>query len=105
MIPQLTDEQRRANLEKAKKARAERSEILRNVSNGSLSIRDVLDMAQQNDTIARMKVFTLIKAVPGYGFAKTQQAMKRMRISECKRIKGLGSRQREQLLELFGGVE
>lgn len=85
MIPNLTTEQRRENLEKAN------------------SVPDVLNMACADDTVARMKVFTLIKAAPGYGFARTQQTMRKLHISESRRLRGLGANQRTALVELFGG--
>lgn len=105
MIPNLTTEQRRENLEKAKAARQRRSAILKSVSDGSYSVVDVLNMALEDETVSRMKVFTLIKAAPGYGFARTQQTMKRLHISESRRIKGLGANQRAALVELFGGAK
>lgn len=104
MIPTLTTEQRRENLEKAKQARKRRAAILKSVADGSYSVVDVLNMADADDVVARMKVFTLLKAVPGYGFARTQQTMKRLRIAESRRIKGLGMRQRAALIEQFGGA-
>ena len=78
MIPILTTEQRRENLEKAKAARQRRAAILKRVADGSYSVVDVLNMALKDATVSRMKVFTLIKAAPGYGFARTQQTMKRL---------------------------
>lgn len=60
-------------------------------------------MAGTDDTVARMKVFTLIKAVPGYGFSRTQQTMRKLHISESRRLRGLGANQRTALVELFGG--
>jgi|GEM_PF-163921 len=103
MIPNLTTEQRRENLEKAKAARQRRAAILRGVADGSYSVPDVLNMAGTDDTVARMKVFTLIKAAPGYGFARTQQTMRKLHISESRRLRGLGANQRAALVELFGG--
>ena len=79
MIPNLTTEQRRDNLENAKAARQRRAAILKGVVDGSYSVVDVLNMALEDETVSRMKVFTLIKAAPGYGFARTQQTMKRLR--------------------------
>ena len=64
MIPNLTTEQRRANLEKAKAARQRRAAILKGVADGSYSVPDVLNMAGTDDAVARMKVFTVIKAAP-----------------------------------------
>lgn len=101
MIPNLTTEQRRENLEKAKAARRRRAAILKGVADGSYSVVDVLNMALEDETVSRMKVFKLIKAAPGYGFARTQQTMKRLHISESRRIKGLGANQRAALVEVF----
>lgn len=47
----------------------------------------------------RMKVFDLIKALPGIGPAKAEKAMRELRISQRRRIKGLGVRQMERLLD------
>lgn len=105
MIPNLTTEQRRENLEKAKAARQRRAAILKGVADGSYSVPDVLNMACADDTVARMKVFTLIKAAPGYGFARTQQTMRKLHISESRRLRGLGANQRAALVELFGGAQ
>lgn len=105
MIPTLTTEQRRANLEKAKAARQRRSEVLKSVADGSFSVPQVLDMALEDEIVARMRVSTLIKAVPGYGFAKMQRTMKRLHIAESRRIRGLGANQRSALIELFGGAK
>lgn len=101
MIPNLTTDQRRENLEKAKAARQRRAAILKSVDDGSYSVVDVLNMALEDETVSRMKVFTLIKAAPGYGFARTQKTMKRLHISESRRIKGLGANQRKALVEVF----
>lgn len=94
MIPTLTTEQRRENLEKAKAARQRRAAILKGVADGSYTVPDVLNMAFTDDAVSRMKVFTLIKAAPGYGFARTQQTMRKLHISESRRLRGLGANQR-----------
>lgn len=104
MIPTLTTEQRRENLEKAKAARRCRAAILKGVADGSYTVPDVLNMAFTDDAVSRMKVFTLIKAAPGYGFARTQQTMRKLHISESSRLRGLGANQRAALVELFGGA-
>lgn len=101
MIPNLTTEQRRENLEKAKAARRRRSAILKGVAEGSYSVVDVLNIALEDETVSRMKVFTLIKAAPGYGFARTQQTMRKLHISESRRLRGLGANQRAALMEVF----
>lgn len=101
MIPELTNEQRRENLEKAKAARARRSAVLKGVTDGSYTVADVLAMAETDEIVARTKVFTLLKAVPGYGFARSQQLMRKLGIAESRRLRGLGEKQRAALLEVF----
>lgn len=96
-LPILTDEQRKAALEKAAQARHARAELREKVKTGKVSLKEVLD---STDPIAeRMKVSALIESLPGYGKAKAAKIMDELGISATRRVKGLGARQREQLLE------
>ena len=96
-LPQLTDEQRKAALEKAAAARHARAELRGNIKSGKVSLEQVLE---SDDPIAsRMKVSALIESLPGYGKAKAAKIMNELGISPSRRVKGLGARQREQLLE------
>ena len=96
-LPQLTDEQRKAALEKAAAARHARAELRENIKSGKVSLEEVLN---SGDPIAnRMKVSALIESLPGYGKAKANKIMEDLSISPSRRVKGLGARQREQLLE------
>ena len=98
-LPQLTDEQRKAALEKAAAARHARAELRDNIKAGNITLEEVLD---SDDPIAsRMKVSALIESLPGYGKAKAAKIMDELGISASRRVKGLGARQREQLLEVF----
>ncbi|WP_130812008.1 integration host factor, actinobacterial type [Olsenella sp. Marseille-P4559] len=96
-LPQLTDEQRKEALEKAAKARHERAELREKIKSGKVTLEEVLD---SDDPIAnRMKVSALIESLPGYGKAKAAKIMDELGISATRRVKGLGARQREQLIE------
>ena len=96
-LPQLTDEQRKAALEKAAAARHARAELRENIKSGKVTVKDVLE---SDDPIAqRLKVSALIESLPGYGKAKAAKIMNELGISATRRVKGLGARQREQLLE------
>ena len=96
-LPTLTDEQRKAALEKAAQARHARAELREKVKTGKVSLKEVLD---STDPIAeRMKVSALIESLPGYGKAKAAKIMDELGISATRHVKGLGARQREQLLE------
>ena len=96
-LPELTAEQRKAALEKAAAARHARAELREKIKNGEISLEEVLD---SDDPIAsRLKVSALIESLPGYGKAKAAKIMDELGISATRRVKGLGARQREQLLE------
>ena len=98
-LPQLTDEQRKAALEKAAQARHARAELRANIKSGKVTLEEVLD---SDEPIAnRMKVSALIESLPGYGKAKATKIMDELGISASRRVKGLGARQREQLLEVL----
>ena len=96
-LPQLTDEQRKAALEKAAAARHARAELREKIKKGEISLEEVLD--SDDPIAARMKVSALIESLPGYGKAKAAKIMNELGISPSRRVKGLGARQREQLLE------
>ena len=96
-LPQLTDEQRKAALEKAAAARHARAELREKIKKGDVTLAEVLD--SEDPIAARMKVSALIESLPGYGKAKAAKIMNELGISATRRVKGLGARQREDLLK------
>ena len=89
-------DRRKAALEKAAAARHARAELREKIKKGETSLEDVLD--SDDPIAARMKVSALIESLPGYGKAKATKVMDELGISATRRVKGLGARQREQLL-------
>ncbi|MEE8721737.1 MAG: integration host factor, actinobacterial type [Eggerthellaceae bacterium] len=100
-IPQLSPEERKAALEKAKAARIKRAEIRDDLKSGKLTLQDVLKM-KDDPIVGRMKVSTLIETLPGYGKAKSEKIMSELQIAESRRLRGLGERQEAALLERLG---
>ncbi len=104
MIPELTEEQRKANLEKAMKMRKERADIRAKLANGTYTVADVIYFADSRDKAAAgLRVKQMINALPGYGFKKTQALMRELGISENKRVGGLGVNQAKALIDRLGG--
>ena len=99
-LPQLTDEQRRQALEKAAEARRKRAEVKAQLKSGKRTLRDVLSR-DDDETIAKMKVSSVLEALPGVGKKRAQSIMERLDISATRRVRGLGSKQREALLAEF----
>ena len=76
-LPQLTDEQRAAALEKAAAARRARAELKDRLKRGGTNLK------------------------PKVGKVKAQEIMTELEIAPTRRLRGLGDRQRKALLEKF----
>jgi S13-like H2TH domain len=96
--PALTPEQRQAALAKAAKVRKERAEVKEKLKLGSLNLSELLETADSNETVGKMKVLSVLESLPGLGKVKARRLMDTVGISESRRLQGLGSNQREALL-------
>jgi len=99
--PTLSAEQRQAALEKAAIARRERAELKERLKMSSLTLTELLDQAEGNDVIGKMKVVAVLESLPGVGKVKARRTMEEIGISETRRIRGLGAQQRDALLRAF----
>jgi DNA uptake protein ComE-like DNA-binding protein len=100
-LPQLSDEARKEALKKAAAARSARAELRAQVKSGELSFTDVLAKAG-DPVVDKIKVSTLIESLPGYGKAKAAKLLSELDISDTRRVKGLGEKQKAALLERLG---
>jgi hypothetical protein len=98
--PTLTPEQRAAALEKAKEARAARAEIKARLKMGSLSLKSALESDDPN--VGKLKVKSLLESLPGVGKVKAAKVMGEIGIADNRRIQGLGTQQRQALLDALG---
>jgi len=99
-LPNLSDAERRAALEKAAKARQARAELKRQLKTGKKNLKEVL--AKSDDPIVgRMKVGNLLESLPGVGKARATKKMNELEISPTRRVQGLGANQRQNLLKEF----
>ena len=100
--PPLTPEQRADARAKAKLANGERMKLKDGLKAGTMTLADAFKEAGTSDAIARMKVSSLLEALPGVGKVRAAQAMERLGISESRRVRGLGASQRAALLDWAG---
>jgi hypothetical protein len=100
--PSLTPEQRQAALEKAAAARRQRAEVKEKLKMGSLTLRELFDNGDKDDTLAKLKVVSVLESLPGVGKVRARRLMQELEISESRRLRGLGRNQREALLARFG---
>jgi len=99
-LPVLTEEQRKQALEKAAVARKKRAELKGQLKSGKITLKDML-FRQDDDTIGKMKVSTVLESLPGVGKVRARKIMERLDISASRRVRGLGAKQRESLLGEF----
>lgn len=99
--PQLTDEQRQAALAKAAEARRVRAEVKNRLKIGSLSLPELLEEADQNETVAKIKVLAVLESLPGVGKVTARRKMEALGIAETRRLSGLGAQQRQALVGAF----
>jgi hypothetical protein len=101
-LPTLTPEQRADALAKAAEARKKRAEVKGELKSGKRTLADVLRKAGDDGTLGKMKVSTVLESLPGVGKVRAQKIMEELDISASRRVRGLGSKQRELLLDKFG---
>ena len=99
--PKLTPQQRNAALLKAVASRKRRAEIKSKIKSSDFTIDNVLELAQHDDAIAKMRVRELLEALSGVGKVRAQSLMEKLNISPTRRIAGLGRHQIKELRNEF----
>ena len=99
--PALTPEQRSAALEKAAEARRVRAEVKNRLKLNRLSLHDLFNQSDSDDVLAKLKVVSVLESMPGVGKVRARRLMQELDISESRRLRGLGAKQRAALLEAF----
>jgi len=100
-IPQLSTEQLEAARSAATEARRARAELKEQVKNGTISFTEALNKAVDDDTLSRIKVIDLLRALPRVGGTRATEIMENLQIAPNRRIRGLGRHQVDRLTELF----
>jgi hypothetical protein len=100
-LPPMSDDQRADALAKAGAARRQRAEIKALLKTGSLTLDEVFERAETDDIVAGTKVYPLLASMPRMGKIKAKRLMEELGIAENRKIRGLGRRQREDLLAAF----
>lgn len=99
--PQLSVEQRNAALLKATQSRKRRAEVKAKVKRGEFSIDAVLELAANEDAVAKMRVRELLEAFSGVGKVRAGALLERLKIAPTRRIAGLGRHQIKELRNEF----
>jgi len=99
--PALTPDERQAALAKAAAARRQRAELKEKLKMGSTTLKELLDQAERDEVVAKMKVVAVLESLPGVGKVRARRMMEQIGISEARRVRGLGDKQHHALLKAF----
>ena len=102
-LPELDDQARREALAKAAEARRVRAELKQQLKDGTVTLAEVLERADREETVGKTKVAAVLEAMPKVGKVRARNLMERLDISPSRRLRGLGANQRERLLAEFHG--
>lgn len=97
-IPKLSASERSAALKKAQQMRSKRSALRREIKAGRLTLAEALDKAD-DEIIGKMRVKYLLESLPQVGKITAAKIMNEVAIDEVRRVQGLGSRQKAELLQ------
>jgi hypothetical protein len=100
--PQLSPEERRAALTKAAEARRQRAELKEKLKMGSITLGELLDLADRDEVVGKTKVVAVLESLPGLGKVKARRLMDTVGISASRKLHGLGAQQRARLLKELG---
>jgi hypothetical protein len=99
--PSLTPEQRHAALEKAAEARRARADVKARLKLNRLTLRELFEQSDADEMLAKLKVVSVLESMPGVGKVRARRLMEELEISESRRLRGLGAKQRAALLDAF----
>lgn len=103
-VPSLSDDARRAALQKAAEARKIRAELKAQLKDGEITLAEVLERAADDDVIGKTRVSSVLEAMPRVGKKTARRTLEALDISESRRLRGLGERQRARLLAHFDAL-
>lgn len=101
-LPTLTAEQRTDAAARATQARRIRADVRAELKAGRVSISEVVERAATDEALAKLRVVSLLEAMPGIGKAKAVTIMDRLGIAQSRRLRGLGTHQAAALRREFG---
>ncbi|MFJ8747495.1 integration host factor, actinobacterial type [Embleya sp. NPDC127516] len=96
-MPVIGPDDRRAPLARAAAVRKERAEAREALKRGRTSLREVPDT--DTPAVRSMPVRALLESLPDIGKVRADRLLAELGTSASRRVRGLGARQRDRLLE------
>ena len=100
-LPDLTPEQRGAGSREGNAGTEARAEVKNALKARSMNLSEVLELADSDEAVAKMKVVSLLESLPRVGTNTAAVLMDEYKIAQSRRVQ-LGPVQRKALVERFG---
>lgn len=97
-MPKLSAEQKMDGLKKAQQVRQQRAKIRLGLKDGSITLPDLLNNTE-DEIIGKTRVKYVLESLPQVGKITAARIMDEVGIDEVRRLRGLGVRQRDELLK------
>lgn len=81
--------------------RKKRAEIKKNLKKNLITLNEILVNNEYKKFIEGMYLYDIIISMPGFGLVKTNMVLKKLKINKCKKLKGLGPRQKQAFIKYF----
>ena len=72
---------------------------------GSLTLKELLDQAERDEIVGKMKIVSVLESLPGVGKVNAKRLLKGLDISDGRRLGGVGDKQRERLLRVVDDLD
>ena len=99
--PYATEEGRQLALQKSVEARSARAELRAQIRAGDVSLADLRGRVE-DPVVGRMTIRSALTARKGVGVLRAIKIEETVGVTETKRLRGLGPRQWDTLLQLVG---
>lgn len=66
---------------------------------GSVTLEELFSQSAGDDIVGKMKVVSVLESLPGVGKVKARRLMEEAGVPDTRRVQGLGTNQREALLQ------
>lgn len=86
-------------MQKAAAARRARAELKEKLKMGSVTLSELFAQAERDEIVAKTKVLSVLESLPGVGKVRARRLMEENSIPDTRRVQGLGSNQRDALVQ------
>lgn len=102
-VPNLSKEDRRRGLKKARLVRKKRASIKNSLKKREIDLKTLFTNKELYDGyIANMRIIDIVSSLPGNSRISAEKILRSLKISPSKKVGGLGRNQKKNFYQYFG---